>query len=929
MPRRCSVFGCRSNYDGEKAVSTFSLPSDKSQKLLWLKKIPTDFSKLKHPVICIKHFRQEDIITSDSPLVNGVPKTFQRKIPKLAKGALPCIFPNAPHYLSNTQTTTRRLIDVEEENIEVAIRNSLETHQEHVLKNAIRNFQDIELFLSNQFSDNWKIVKNQNVLILCLIIVKDDMPKIYGSVKILENLDFCVYVNNVIITKFPFIKSGKLEKLQSCKELEQVLNFIETSITSCNNKNVSESIIDSVTELLASYPNFEEQENLNFIVEQLKLSQLSPNNARYRDKTMVFSSTLYVHSPSAYNALRKSGFLFLPHPRNLQKLIRNFSFDENVTDGSSNSYLKMRFKYLKQHEQVVCLNIDEIYMQPRLCFKGGSVLGASAYDSSKIAKTSQVFMISAIFSKYRDVVCIVPVLNLTGLQLFELLSKILKEVEDIGFKVLAVVSDNNCVNRKAFELFTPNKILRPYIQHPNDPSRQLFFIFDTVHIFKCLRNNWLGKKDDNVSISFPDFEQHNIIYKAMFKHLENLYSIEKHSLVKYGHLLSYKVLYPSSIQKQNVQLVYKLFNEKNIAALKHVSKIYPNFNGVDETVKFLEVIINWWKIVNVKSKYEGERFNDKFREPVKAGQNLQTEYLQKMNIWLKNWRLSVLSSSALSPQTFQSLITTTEAFLELIPYVFRLYDCKYILLSKFQNDCLESRFSTYRQLSGSNYYISYTEILENEKKVRFRNVVIMSSEQLNVSLKTLIPSTENPEDVNILEFSDILSDAFLFESVPENLIPVLVYIGGFTTFKVLKESKCNICIHWIELDKEINITEEMYDFTLDIDRGKLKLPKKCVIVCIGIVWHVMNQIFKNFLGAFLKRSHQVSILLKLSSILLNRESNNFPFKDTCSCNRTLLSRLEHVLLIASKIFINNLVKCLNDKENINKSNDKRKIKKLC
>ena len=95
------------------------------------------------------------------------------------------------------------------------------------------------------------------------------------------------------------------------------------------------------------------------------LSLISLNNARYRDETVVFSSTLYVHSHCAYNALRKSSFLFLLHPRNLRKIICDFSLGQYCI-GSSISYLKMRLKYLEPHERIVCLNIDEIYMQPRL-----------------------------------------------------------------------------------------------------------------------------------------------------------------------------------------------------------------------------------------------------------------------------------------------------------------------------------------------------------------------------------------------------------------------------------------------------------------------------------------------------------------------------------------------------------------------------------
>jgi len=41
---------------------------------------------------------------------------------------------------------------------------------------------------------------------------------------------------------------------------------------------------------------------------------------------------------------------------------------------------------------------------------------------------------------------------------------------------------------------------------------------------------------------------------------------------------------------------------------------------------------------------------------------------------------------------------------------------KYVLLVKFQTDNLEFRFGQYRQMSGANYNVSVTQVIESEKK---------------------------------------------------------------------------------------------------------------------------------------------------------------------------------------------------------------------
>lgn len=90
-------------------------------------------------------------------------------------------------------------------------------------------------------------------------------------------------------------------------------------------------------------------------------------------------------------------------------------------------------------------------------------------------------------------------------------------------------------------------------------------------------------------------------------------------------------IYPSNIQKQNVSLVLKLFNETNITALKHIAKYYPSdFHTVNDTCNFIEIFVTWWKIFwkYPGGKYsEGKRFNDKYREAIKMNSDFHWHFL--------------------------------------------------------------------------------------------------------------------------------------------------------------------------------------------------------------------------------------------------------------------------------------------------------------
>lgn len=96
--------------------------------------------------------------------------------------------------------------------------------------------------------------------------------------------------------------------------------------------------------------------------------------------------------------------------------------------------------------------IDEIHIKPYMDYKGGNIIG-NAYNSSECANRAHVFMVNSLLSDYKDVVHILPVKTLNNNCLFQYIKNIIIELENIGYKVLAVVSDNNSINKKAMSYF--------------------------------------------------------------------------------------------------------------------------------------------------------------------------------------------------------------------------------------------------------------------------------------------------------------------------------------------------------------------------------------------------------------------------------------------------------------------------------------------
>ena len=141
-------------------------------------------------------------------------------------------------------------------------------------------------------------------------------------------------------------------------------------------------------------------------------------------------------------------------------------------------------------------------------------------------------------------------------------------MENTGFKVIAAITDNNAINRKAMSQFAVLSKLSIAYPHPYDIKRPLFFIFDSVQILKCIRNNWLNLNSYDKCFALPHFQSDDMSTKpsitrhviASFNSLKQLHNAECDSLIKFAYRLSYKALNPSTFERQNVKLALQIFN---------------------------------------------------------------------------------------------------------------------------------------------------------------------------------------------------------------------------------------------------------------------------------------------------------------------------------------------------------------------------------
>ena len=95
-------------------------------------------------------------------------------------------------------------------------------------------------------------------------------------------------------------------------------------------------------------------------------------------------------------------------------------------------------------------------------------------------------------------------------------------------------------------------------------------------------------KDFDLTFTYSELNE------AKFNDIRVLYKIEQHSTIKQAHRLSSMVCWPTSLERQNVNLILKVFNESTYAALKIQNDLHPD--SINDTSNFVDV--QWSSLIS-------------------------------------------------------------------------------------------------------------------------------------------------------------------------------------------------------------------------------------------------------------------------------------------------------------------------------------------
>ena len=707
----CCVPGCASGYpsqprsDGDR-ITFHKFPADDERRRLWIRKIHRDFTPSDSHRVCSLHFVESDFKTSSSD------RNKRRKRPHeslqrryLSASAYPSVLPNLPNYLSTQPAHVRSASATSTARLEAE--NQLLAQQIAAFEQAdiVDCLDDIEAYVVNQLNSQtrYDVVRNGSFLFIVSYDFTDTRLTISTCISVNESLHFSVSKNGTEI------ESKHLTCMQYTKQLIR-FSDLENLLSLISNYTVDSVTITEACDMIENY--VEKNDSLSdihrnkyhFLIEQLNLVEKPVNRRRYSTNCLIQSLLWQSFSTSCYRSLIESECLTLPSIGTLRSLSSGFQHN----DATIREYLLKRRNQLSDMESNVLLVFDEIYVFQRPDYHNGRFYGLTTKDNEP-AKTVLVFLISSISSSYNDVIGMVPLTGLTTDVLKDLCEKMYDIVQRANFRVIGLCSDNHAVNRSFF-VSLGEGTLQSEVEYPINSGVTVFVIIDPIHTLKNIYNNFQRA----AKFEFP-FD--GGFLEAQFSHIKDLFSLEANLPVKLAHKLNSDCLDPSNIQRSSFKHFAAVFHESTVHALQFFKEnSHPEWHG---TYVFVKMIHDLFCIINVKTPHVGHQKRDDYREPV---DNVNCVNIMRLNEFLEffnKWEIS--KKRGLSQPTSAACRLMCESIFNISRHLLTECNFLYVLLGKIQSDIIEKRFGKYRQMSGSNYFISVRQLMESEKKLKIHN----------------------------------------------------------------------------------------------------------------------------------------------------------------------------------------------------------------
>lgn len=297
---------------------------------------------------------------------------------------------------------------------------------------------------------------------------------------------------------------------------------------------------------------------------------------RYTLDDKLFAFALYKKSPTAYRYL--ANIFCLPSEGSVRKLSSELPLKPGLCNELMNSLEEQGRKMIDPKDRLCVLMCDDVEIQTSITFNESAERVEGFVDNGidrkrEIADHATVWLVKGVNPKIGKKTWKQPLVytfcksSQSSVDFKKMYFEIVRRLQDIGFTVIASISDQGSTNEKAVrELIDETKA--NLLSDDKDCSQDIIMIddleivhiFDPPHLIKCLRNNLLTK---DLKYSWEGKER-----IASWSHLMKAFEIDKQNgIFRLFQKLSVANIYPNNKEKMRVPLCKRVFSHTTASHL--------------------------------------------------------------------------------------------------------------------------------------------------------------------------------------------------------------------------------------------------------------------------------------------------------------------------------------------------------------------------
>lgn len=573
----------------------------------------------------------------------------------------------------------------------------------------------------------------------------------------------------------------------------------------------------------------------------------------FSENVKQFAATLHFYSAKAYDYVRETFQLALPHPQTIRKWYSSVSADPGFTSASFTALKSHVAEKKKEGKATVCsLMLDEMYIHKQTEFDGDQIhgyvdIGAGEMENV-VATQALVFMVVAVNESWKIPIAYFLISSMNGEERANLVRESLIRLHEVGVRVVSLTCDGPSQNFSMIrELGAKLDIMdmRSYFFHPVDHTQKVHVLLDPCHMLKLLRNVF-----STVEVLVREDGQ-----QIRWQYIEELHKLQEKEGLRLGNKLKMAHIQWRN-QKMKVHLAAQLFSSSIAAALEYCEQHlkYPQFSGCAATAHFLRTVDSAFDVLNSRNP-----LGKGHKAPIKPGNKECAKIiLKETESLLRGLKIKGKDDRFVHVHATQKK-TPIYGFIACCRSVMAIYEdlveqptapCRYLLTYKLSQDHLELFFSAIRARGGYNNNPNVRQFRGAYKRLLVRHQVKKGTGNCLLRDSTAILDS-TPACVNIARRVDVESVEVLvpeddtFSDLPDvNYLSeykeaAISYITGFIVKKMKQKITCLPCSQALTSD------ESVHPFLALKDRGGLQKPS----LGITAVCHATERCFQHLLKA--------------------------------------------------------------------------------